>query len=695
MSILYYRHWTNDIPIHIEEQRPERVVIFGETEWEMWQINKEFVDRATELGTELTIVHGCFISDHHINHYQNAGLPLKNVVFWGTHFFNYVYMLFVGSTPSTLSNYRQHTFKHKFISLNNRSHLHRCMFIEEMSKQNLLDEGVVTWIAHLNENSDFPYQHFDGKQRLLSDGFAEHLNSYSLPIEWYDSLFEIITESTNHVHFFTEKTIRNLLFKKPFVILGAKGMHSKLVELGFKLYDEVIDYSFDAIDDLQERTRLFVNNIHNILKYDPKELYELLMPKLIYNYNRAMTIITDMSLVPKVFKDMPDNDVFKFYQSVTFKRIKYLSIWNSWVDSKDPDQIDKHVNGEISVDQYKMIVIHQAVEHAYNNLGSYDNGVDLLVAHAKHHSVPVKLITSTRTYENESQLSIESDQYQLLDNIDCPGYWLAESVCQAMPNRAENMQNGLDITDHNVNLNHNIDTLYITMNNLAHNHRCLMMDLLAKHNLIDSGAIAWRDILRCFDNDRNEIPDSLRIGYRYKYWTPERLSLDYSGLESYINQAVLPPQYKHAFMQLVNESTLDTFFLTEKTGFALLYNKIFLVIGAKNFHKNLVDMGFKLYDRLFDYSFDSIDDDEARIEGIIENINKYRNHSMEELEVLLNQNIDVIKHNRQVALDYALNKVPNSLKLVHAQLSGMDISTSLDHICGLTELKDEFSVAKI
>jgi hypothetical protein len=193
-------------------------------------------------------------------------------------------------------------FKHKFISLNNRSHFHRCVFIDEMAKQDLLDKGVVTWVKHLNENSDFPYKHFDNRQLLLSDNFDKRLDSFLIPEEYNLSLFHVVTEATHKATFITEKTMIPTLLKKPYIVIGSQGYNSKLVELGFKLYDEIFDYSFDLEPDIFKRTELFVKNINKILTIDLVEAYKLIIPKIIYNYNHAFEIMKNKSFIPDVIK---------------------------------------------------------------------------------------------------------------------------------------------------------------------------------------------------------------------------------------------------------------------------------------------------------------------------------------------------------------------------------------------------------
>ena len=119
------------------------------------------------------------------------------------------------------------------------------------------------------------------------------------------------------------------------------------------------------------------------------------------------------------------------------------------------------------------------------------------------------------------------------------------------------------------------------------------MDLLAKNNLIDKGAIAWRDILHSFDNDRHLYPDltdSERSNFNYQHWKPKRMFLDFD-LNSF-HQETVPDQFNKSFMQLVTESDEEVVFFSEKTATPILLNKPFVVAGAVNHHKELNKLGF-------------------------------------------------------------------------------------------------------
>lgn len=115
-------------------------------------------------------------------------------------------------------------------------------------------------------------------------------------------MFHIVTEATHKATFITEKTIIPTLLKKPYIVLGSQGYNSKLIELGFKLYDEIFDYSFDIESDIFKRTELFVKNINKTLTIDLAEIYKVILPKIIYNYNHALEIMNDKNLIPDIIK---------------------------------------------------------------------------------------------------------------------------------------------------------------------------------------------------------------------------------------------------------------------------------------------------------------------------------------------------------------------------------------------------------
>ena len=79
-----------------------------------------------------------------------------------------------------------------------------------------------------------------------------------------------------------------IVFKKPFIIYGGKGIHSKLEELGFKLHIELFDYSFDNEDN---RLDLICEQVNKYIDMHPNKLRDIIDFDLVdYNYEKSMDI---------------------------------------------------------------------------------------------------------------------------------------------------------------------------------------------------------------------------------------------------------------------------------------------------------------------------------------------------------------------------------------------------------------------
>ena len=191
-----------------------------------------------------------------------------------------------------------------------------------------------------------------------------------------------------------------------------------------------------------------------------------------------------------------------------------------------------------------------------------------------------------------------------------------------------------------------IDKLFCLLNGNAHYHRCRTMDLLCRDNLLDKGYVSWYDF-------------NFPAGYTFKHWNPTKLTLDTFNNAS--NLFTVPPEFGRAFVNLVSESNMTPYFLTEKTTKPLYYKKPFLVVSKEGFHtKFLTEFGFKLYDEIFDYSFDLIADQDERIEAVVQEIKRFENHSNSQLQELTTQIENKLEFNQKhlMSLMYDVNIWP-------------------------------------
>jgi hypothetical protein len=107
----------------------------------------------------------------------------------------------------------------------------------------------------------------------------------------------------------SEKTATPLILGKPFIVATQKNFHKYLKELGFQLYDEIFDYSFDTITDREERFEALLQNFIRLQKIPLGELSKLqvtIADKIEYNKRRAKEVIYDPNYYPTLAQEVID-----------------------------------------------------------------------------------------------------------------------------------------------------------------------------------------------------------------------------------------------------------------------------------------------------------------------------------------------------------------------------------------------------
>jgi hypothetical protein len=121
---------------------------------------------------------------------------------------------------------------------------------------------------------------------------------------------QLISESTIDALFITEKTAIPLLTSKPFLVASVPGYHAHLKKLGFELYTEIFDYSFDDEIDEDIRYQKLLTNLIKISSYSEDQLvsaHNQIKEKLLFNQNRAIEIATKNINKPSILNNFPDN----------------------------------------------------------------------------------------------------------------------------------------------------------------------------------------------------------------------------------------------------------------------------------------------------------------------------------------------------------------------------------------------------
>jgi hypothetical protein len=206
-----------------------------------------------------------------------------------------------------------HTHKSKiFLNLNKNTtqdRPHRLRLLCWYLKNNLMDWGYISSILpperkdntfaseykQINSLEDY-YEELVERQPIILDFDGNDESDLSLTVDshylYNETLFSIVTETsyTNTRIFITEKTPKSFRNLHPFLILGDWNIHKKLEELGFKLYHDLIDYSFDSIKDNDLRFIKFTEEVSRLIKNKDiiYEWYKSNTDKLIYNYEHLI-----------------------------------------------------------------------------------------------------------------------------------------------------------------------------------------------------------------------------------------------------------------------------------------------------------------------------------------------------------------------------------------------------------------------
>jgi len=191
-----------------------------------------------------------------------------------------------------------------YINMNRSPRSHRCYMLDTLKLRGMFDQGDISW----KTLTDYKWKYWTEKVIDIDDFFEFHTGFYDqwrCPQVYGRSLIDLVSETTKNEIFITEKTCRPLFFKKPFISFGAKGFHQNLKKLGFELYDEIVDYSFDDAPSWAVRCNMIVKEIEKIgNRGNLTEERKKVIDKIEYNHRRFCEIATDRGLIPDfVFKD--------------------------------------------------------------------------------------------------------------------------------------------------------------------------------------------------------------------------------------------------------------------------------------------------------------------------------------------------------------------------------------------------------
>ena len=137
--------------------------------------------------------------------------------------------------------------------------------------------------------SENPYNH-------SVNYYNEYVQSCSVvPVSVYNqTLYSIVAETSaeNSVHMPTEKTAKPMLGRRLFVVFAGAGFLQHLKNLGFKTFSEIIDETYDQIENNKQRWTEAFNQVKFLCNQPYTEISKLITPIVEHNYCRLMNLLS-------------------------------------------------------------------------------------------------------------------------------------------------------------------------------------------------------------------------------------------------------------------------------------------------------------------------------------------------------------------------------------------------------------------
>ena len=198
-----------------------------------------------------------------------------------------------------------------FLMFNRRMRDQRLAFALRIQKAEILDQFFMSfpkeysnfaiWQNFASNNKDNEVvgvmdmaKFYKTLPRVLDTGNFNRFpmeDDFFSPYHYYEnSLISVVSETNfySDVIHLTEKTMKPLMFKHPFIILGSWRSLYHLKAMGFKTFSELWDESYDEEHDHSKRLNMIVDLCESISKKTPEEKLELsekIKPIVEYNFN--------------------------------------------------------------------------------------------------------------------------------------------------------------------------------------------------------------------------------------------------------------------------------------------------------------------------------------------------------------------------------------------------------------------------
>lgn len=115
--------------------------------------------------------------------------------------------------------------------------------------------------------------------------------SQIIPFKIYDqTAYSVVAETSaeNHFSLFSEKTVKPIMARRLFVMVAGKGYLANLRKLGFRTFENIIDESYDTVDNDAERWQQAWNQVEWLNRQPQALVLEKIRPIVEHNFSVMM-----------------------------------------------------------------------------------------------------------------------------------------------------------------------------------------------------------------------------------------------------------------------------------------------------------------------------------------------------------------------------------------------------------------------
>jgi len=275
-------------------------------------------------GTDVNLIYGSAgltVNAHGEPLHERRLLPNANAIDWWNSFF-YVGGEFAHSLGGDWDwSNKDIEFYGKWSCLINRPHEHRVQLLRDIHSLDNTFNGMLSWapqsavwqqFLNMRESNEIMNWFRPILHRLnpdpLQPGMPEYggINQHEYPRYYLNYCVDIVSESNWAANFYTEKTIKNLVIGKPFIICGAPNANRYLKQMGFELFEEVFDYSVEPTCAGTEREaygfyKQLLQPLFDIELADLTHIYNTVWrDKCVHNQRLYKEIVMNDAHIPEV-----------------------------------------------------------------------------------------------------------------------------------------------------------------------------------------------------------------------------------------------------------------------------------------------------------------------------------------------------------------------------------------------------------